>query len=58
MSVTNIGDYELIPDIRIDGQVESLRMRGGWREDAIHLAKSLNLLAYDPQKGLDVEHDT
>jgi len=54
MSVTELGEYELIPDLREDRQVESIRLRGGWKEDAIYLSKVLELNAYDPQKGTDI----
>ena len=53
-SVCGPGDYELIPDILGNGHVESFRVRGAWKEDVVFLAKHLDLLAYDPQKGIDV----
>ncbi|HEX6535855.1 MAG TPA: hypothetical protein VF041_14750 [Gemmatimonadaceae bacterium] len=53
-SLTGLGAYVISPWVGDDGDVRMLVLRGAWREDAIHLARSLRVTAFDPQCGQDV----
>ena len=48
------GDFEVIPTLLENGLVETLSLKGAWKEDVLLLKESLNMRAFNPQSGEEI----